>query len=350
MIRLLIVEDSVTQREILRRLFAGDPEITIAGEAATGQEAIDFVLKLKPDVVLMDIHMPELDGISATREIMDQCPVPIVIASATLRRDEIDLAIKALEAGAVAVVEKPQGAVLLHLPKMAPKLRQELVQAARVKLRPRFKLSKVRSGRPSSAVINRVSKRDGGVLAIGLVASTGGPSVLRTVLSALPAGFPIPILLVQHISRGFEESFASWLTGVTGQRISLARDGQDLASGTWMAPSGHHLLAGPGGRIAVTPGSTAELHCPSGNVLFKSMAEQLGPRSAGVLMTGMGEDGAQGLLALKQAGGVTIIQSEETCLIWGMPRAAREKAAAQLELPPLEIAQTLIHMAQSTAT
>jgi two-component system chemotaxis response regulator CheB len=350
MIRLLIVEDSVTQREILRHLFSRDPEITIVGEAATGQDAIELARKLAPDVVLMDIHMPKLDGISATRQIMEQCPVPIVIASATLRRNEIDLAIKALEAGAVAVVEKPQGAVLLHLQKMAPKLRQELLQAAKMTVRLRARGSNPRVAASSVASIGRLPRGGEGVQAIGLVASTGGPSVLRTVISALPSGFPIPILLVQHISRGFEESFASWLSGVTGHRIALAQDGQPLAPGIWMSQQGQHLRVGSGGRIVLTPGDATELHCPSGNALFLSMAEHLGPRGLGVLMTGMGEDGAAGLLALKNAGGLTVIQSAETCLIWGMPRAAREKAAAQLEFSPLEIAQTLIHMAQSATT
>ncbi len=208
-IRVLIVDDSVTQREIFRRLLADDPELVVVAEARNGIEALNQVQAHAPDVVLMDIHMPEMDGIAATEEIMKRFPVPIVIASATLKKRDVDLAMKALEAGAVAVIEKPEGAVLLHLGKMVPELRRELIAAAKAKL-PGLR-------RPNPPVLENLltpdkwgvaSAQKSLVEVIGISASTGGPAVLLEILSHLPKPFPIPILLVQHISPKFEEGFA----------------------------------------------------------------------------------------------------------------------------------------------
>jgi two-component system, chemotaxis family, protein-glutamate methylesterase/glutaminase len=326
MITLLIVEDSVTQREIFKRLFAADGQFTVVAEAGTGQEAIAMVRKHSPDVVLMDIHMPDMDGITATREIMQQFPVPIVVASSTLRKHDVDLAMKALQAGAVSVIEKPQGAVLLHLQKIAPALRDELLAAVKAKLRPPIRAASPRR----SSLTTRTATSGAAVKVIGICASTGGPPVLLEILRAIPKPYPLPILLVQHISHGFEEGFARWLSETTGQTVGMASDGQRLSPGIWMAPGGRHLtLLGSPARLDLPLGKPADLHCPSGNPLFASLAKHAGANAAGVLLTGMGNDGADGLLALKRAGGMTIIQDEPSCLIWGMPKCAQEKKMAQ---------------------
>lgn len=337
MIRVLIVDDSVTQREIFRRLLADD-ELTVVAEARNGREAVSLVKELAPDVVLMDIHMPDMDGIAATRAIMRECPVPVVIASATLRRRDIDLAMQAYAAGAVAVIEKPEGAVLLHLPKIGPRLRAEVIAASKARLR-------ARAPGPVPGRRAVISPRLPSIGVIGVCASTGGPPVLLELLSSLPRPYPLPVLVVQHISHGFEEGFARWLAGSTGQAVGMASQGQRLDAGVWLAPTGHHLLLASPSRLTLAPGEPSDIHCPSGDPLFESLARHLGARAAGVVLTGMGDDGAAGLLALKRAGGLTVIQDEASCLIWGMPKAAQALGAATQELPPAGIAALLTQLA-----
>jgi two-component system, chemotaxis family, protein-glutamate methylesterase/glutaminase len=338
MIRVLIVDDSVTQREIFRRLLTADGGFSVIGEARNGKEAVEKVLSLAPDVVLMDIHMPDMDGIAATREIMQRSPTPIVIASATLRRRDVDLALEAYHAGAVAVIEKPEGAVLLHLDKIAPQLRRELIAASQARL-PGW------TARPAGKE-TQVSPREElpRISAIGICASTGGPLALVEILSRLPQPFPVPVLLVQHISRGFEEGFAQWLARSSAQPVAMAAHGEALGPGIWLAPGGCHLTLGVALRIELEVARPADIHSPSGDPLFRSLARRLGSQAAGVLLTGMGDDGAAGLLELKEAGGTTIIQDEASSLIWGMPKAAKDKGAAGHVLNPMQIASLLAQM------
>ncbi len=342
MIRVLIVDDSITQREILKRLVNGDSAFTVIAEARNGREAIAKVLENPPDVVLMDIHMPDMDGIEATRQIMRQCPVPIVVASATLQKQDVNLALQALEAGAVSVISKPQGAVLLHLDKIAPSLRNELLAASTVKI-PRHDSTALRRTVPA---LPAQSSRTQPIDIIGVCASTGGPPVLMQIFAAIPKPVPVPILLVQHISEGFEEGFARWLSDTTGQSVRLATSEQRLAPGIWMAPNGTHLTVSSPTRISLIPKNPKDIHSPSGNPQFQSLATHFGPRAAGVLLTGMGDDGAQGLLTLRLAGGTTIIQDEASCMIWGMPKSGKQLNAACQELNPADIAVTLTHMLQ----
>jgi len=350
MISVLIVEDSVTQREILKRVLDSDPDFTVAGEARNGKEAVAMVRKTDPDVVLMDIHMPEMDGIEATRVIMSECPVPIVVLSATLRRRDIDYGLRAFDAGAVSVIAKPEGAALLHLHELTPTLRRELLAASKAKvkrLRAREGEAPVEPSSPPAAPPELRPHAIAPVEVIGVCGSTGAPPVLRDIFAAVPKPFPVPILLVQHISQGFEEGFAKWLSQSTGQRAGMATDGGRLEPGIWLAPAGKHLALGAGSRrILLFDRDPKDIHCPSGNPLFHSMAAHLGPKAAGVLLTGMGDDGAEGLLALKQAGGQTLIQDEASCVIWGMPKVAKELGAAGRELAPPAIAATLTKMAK----
>ena len=341
MIRVLIVDDSVTQREILQRLLEADAEFTVVGQARNGREAIAKVVDCQPDVVLMDIHMPEMDGIEATRAIMQQHPVPIVIASSTLRKRDVDHGLKAIDAGAVSLIAKPEGAALLNLKKIAPELRNELLAASTAKLRRHIPLTS-NSARPRRC--NTIAPGSEPIAVVGLCASTGGPPVLRDILSSLPKPFLIPTLIVQHISQGFEEGFARWLSETTGQTVRIADEHQRLSAGFWMAPCGSHLTLASAARITLRPGESGDIHCPSGNPMFESMAKYQGGKSAGVLLTGMGDDGAQGLLAMKAAGCVTIIQNQESSLIWGMPKRGQELSAAQHELAPLDIASFLSRM------
>ncbi len=341
MIRVVVVDDSVTQREIFRRLLSSDGEFIVVAEARNGREALELVQRHAPDVVLMDIHMPDMDGIAATRAIMRQCPVSIVVASATLRRRDVDLAMEAYQAGAVSVIEKPEGAVLLHLPKIAPRLRAELIAASKARprrLAPMPPATDEANGAPPGLETRRVN-------VAGICASTGGPPVLVEILTALPKPFPLPILLVQHMSRGFEEGFGQWLSRSTGHPVALAEPGQRLQPGVWLAPGGRHLTLADPWRLALPEGAASEIHCPSGDPLFRSLAECFGARAAGVVLTGMGADGAEGLLVLKNAGGLTLIQDEASSPIWGMPRSAKECNAALYVCNPRQIATALSQMA-----
>lgn len=340
MINVLIVDDSVTQREILKRVLEADPDFAVAGEARDGKEAVAMVQQCEPDVVLMDVHMPVMDGIEATRQIMAQCPVPIVIISATLHKRDVDVSLQALEAGAVSVIPKPKGAALLHLHRIAPDLRRELVAASQARVHRARRVAEQHL--PVRTV--PAPQTTPAVEAVGICVSTGGPTVLMKILSQIPAPYPIPVLLVQHISRGFEEGFADWLSGKTGQSVRLAVDRERLEPGIWLAPTGKHLKLQSPRRMSLEDPGPNDIHCPSGNPLFASLAEHLGAKAVGVQLTGMGDDGAKGLLALKQSGGETIIQAEASCLIWGMPKVAKELGAACRELGPSEIAAALTQM------
>ncbi len=342
MIRLLLVEDSVTQREILRRLFEADEEFTVVAEAKNGAEAIELTEKHRPDVVLMDIHMPGVNGVTATREIMQRCPVPIVVASASLKQEDVDLGLTALRAGAVAVIEKPQGAVLLHLSKMGPQLRRELIAASKARV------SRIPQPRPRTVepMIQNLAAIDHCDI-VGICASTGGPPVLMNVLSRLPKPYPLPILLVQHISPGFVEGFARWLSDSTGQPVSLAESGQPLGPGVWISPGEKHLLVTADQRIELQEAGEGDIHCPSGNPLFSSLAQHYGSHALGIVLTGMGDDGAVGLKELRSMGGRTLCQSEESSLIWGMPGAAHRLGATEADLDPEQIAGILLNLAEA---
>jgi two-component system, chemotaxis family, protein-glutamate methylesterase/glutaminase len=343
MIRVLLVEDSVTQREILRRLLNQDGNFSVVAEAQNGREAVARVADCRPDVVLMDIHMPDMNGVEATREIMQRFPVPIVIASATLKKREIDLGLEALKAGAVSVIAKPEGAVLLHLQKIAPQLREELLNASKATVRRRAVAQPAHPPRPALAVPAHVQD----IQIIGICVSTGGPPLLLEILAAVPKPYPLPILLIQHISQGFEQGFARWLSDSSGQPVALATRGQRLEPGIWIAPGGWHLTLASRTRLDLRGRQSADIHCPSGNPLFESLGRHFGANAAGMLLTGMGDDGARGLLALKQAGGMAIIQDEESSLIWGMPKVAKQLSAATHELSPPQISRVMVDIAES---
>jgi len=343
MIKVLIAEDSVTQREILARVVREDDEMTIVGQARNGVEGVEQVRELSPDVVLMDVHMDEMNGIDATRRIMRENPVPVVIMSSTLQNRDIDLAVEAMRVGAVAVIEKPKGAALLHLAKIAPQLRRTLREAAGTTIKKKGVAEPLAemTVRPT-----RYQPPDKPVQVVAIGSSAGGPSVLVQILSALPNPYPIPLLLVQHISTGFEEGFANWLSGQTRQSANIVTGRQRLMPGTWLGPTGHHLVMESRHQIGLRPRRPDDIHCPAANPLLASVAERCGDSAVGIVLTGMGDDGAQGLLALKQAGGQTIIQDEATAMVWGMPQAAKKVGAAQYEMNPAEIADALCRIAE----
>ncbi|MBI4179289.1 response regulator [bacterium] len=342
-IRVVLVEDSVTQREVLRRVMEEDGDIQVVAEGRNGREGLEKTLALQPDVVVTDVWMPELNGLRMIRAILKEVGVPIIVVSATLQKNQIDLAFECLEAGAVTAIEKPDGATLIHLKKMGGELRRTIRAYSTMKIL-RRRLPAPGSVREASAPPPRLPSSPavpGQVDVVGMVASTGGPPVLTEILSALPADYSIPILVVQHISAGFEEGFVNWLSQKTALPVSLVANGTSIGPGIFFGPNGRHLTLGRKGRISLEPPDPRDLHVPSGNRLLSSLAESCGNRAAGVVLTGMGDDGAEGLKLMFQKGARTAAQDEASSLIWGMPGEAVKRGAAQMRMDPAQIAAWL---------
>jgi two-component system chemotaxis response regulator CheB len=331
-IRVLVADDSPTARALLVAMLAADPELEVAGEAADGLQAVEAATRLRPDVITMDIQMPNLDGIGATRQIMAVAPAPIVIVSGLDVR-EVAISLEALRAGAVALFPKPSGPGATDFERHAADLRATVKTMSRVRLaRPRPPLA--------PAVPRRAPRPPAEVVAIA--ASTGGPGALHRILAALPATFPAPILVVQHIAEGFAEGLARWLGGATPLGVRVAASGEPLRAGTvYVAPDHAHLGVAEG-RIALSDAPAVEGFRPSGSVLFESVARSYGSGACAAILTGIGRDGVAGLRAVRAAGGRILAQDETTSVVFGMPGAALAEGLAD-ELVPLDgFAQRLI--------
>jgi len=330
-IRVLVVEDSLTVRQRLLEILASDPQIELVGEADDGKRAIEICQDARPDIVTMDMMLPVMTGLAATEYIMAHCPTPILVVSSSVNRGELFRTYDALAAGAVDVLEKPTGAepdgVWEH--KFISTIK--LVSRIRVITHPRGRLRAL--GRPASDPPPRpidLRARNRGCELVAIGASTGGPAAIVEILRALPATFRLPVLLVLHIAEPFGAVFADWLDAQTMRRVALANDGDPiaaLAGRVVMAPAGRHLVA-RGGRLRLTCDPERHSCRPSVDALFESVAEDYGASTTGCLLTGMGRDGALGLLKIRQAGGTTIAQDETTSVVYGMPREAVSLGAA----------------------
>lgn len=339
MVRVLVAEDSAVTTQYLVHLLSQDPGLHVVGTVRNGQEAVAQAERLRPDVILMDIHMPVMNGYEATRRIMERVPTPIVMISTSLARREVAMAFEALKAGAVTVLDKPPGPDHPHRAEAARQLQETVRLMAEVKVVRRWtRRERVAPGPPATPP--RAPIR---IIAIG--ASTGGPTVLAEILGALPADFPVPILVVQHIAPGFTAGFADWVERETALRVKLAEPGEPVQPGTvYLASHGSQMGIGPDGRIRLTwnePAETENGFRPSVSSLFHAVARAFGQAALGILLTGMGRDGAAGLLALRQAGGVTIAQDEASSVVFGMPGEAVRLGAAQYVLAPGQIADLL---------
>ncbi len=347
-LRVLVVEDSLTVRRRLCDALGSDPGIEIIGEAADGQRAIELCQVLRPDVMTVDMQMPIMTGLSATEYIMAHCPTPILIVSASTNRGELFKTYDALAAGAVDVLEKPRGDATDEGWDQRFIAAVRLVAKIKVITHPRARLGLSRGGlvavpRPSAPPPPDPALGAPPISVVALGASTGGPSALVSVLRDLPHHSALTILLVLHIDEPFGSAFAEWLSDQTPHAVRFAVGGEPLegnAGRVLMARPGRHLVV-EGGRLALS--DEAERHScrPSIDVLFDSLARSAGARSAAALLTGMGRDGASGLLALRSAGAVTVAQDEESSVVYGMPREAALLGAAQRVLPLSEIGQFL---------
>jgi len=327
----VVVADSPVRARHLRQLLAG-PGFVVAAQACSADEAHAAVVRTRPDVVLLDLH-PESEGIEAIERIMGARPTPIVLCG-----DAAEMASAGLAAGAVDVV----GALdaLPSSPQYVTALRRHLKVASRVRVisHPRNRLTV--GGVPSSG---SRSGADAELRLVVIGASTGGPPALAMILGELPGDLPVPVLVVQHMAAGFVEGLAVWLDGLSRMPVVLAAEGQRLQPGTvYVAPAGYNTVLRPGLRVTLETPPPGQFHMPGVDAAFSSAAEVCRDRALGVLLTGMGRDGAQGLQVLRSAGGPTIGQDEPTSVVWGMPAVAQAMGAVQEELPLPKIAAAIV--------
>ena len=345
MIKVLVVDDSATFREFLKRTLNSDPEIMVTATAGSGAESIAAVKRNPPDVVTMDINMPRMNGIEATRRIMKLYPVPIVIVRGNTNPKVSETAFQAIEAGAVTVVIRPTG--LRHPDHQATV--EEFIKT--VKMVSKLELLRRTPKDPTEylfepeIVIN--PKVEVKLVLIG--ASTGGPIVIRDILSELPRDFAVPILIVQHMSPGSAESFARWLSHSTGMPVSLARHHERPCAGhAYIAPDNYHLGIDSECHIKLSQSAPENGIRPSVAYLFRSAAINLGPKAIGVLLTGMGSDGSEELKYMQSSGAVTIAQDEESSVVHGMPGVAVKMNAANYVLPASRIPAALVSLVNLT--
>jgi two-component system chemotaxis response regulator CheB len=342
-LRILVVEDSLTIRRRFCEILATDPELEVIGEAEDGKRAIELCEALRPDAITLDMVMPVMSGLTVTEYIMAYMPTPILIVSASMNRGELYKTYDALAAGALDVLEKPPIDDVDEAWARRFVAAVKLIASIKVITHPRARLSRTEDsavGRQRDQVVEpaaiRRDQQQGqryGVLAIG--ASTGGPQAILQVLRALPRELYVPVLFVLHIDEPFGVAFAKWLDGQTPHRVSYARDRESIGSlrgQVIMAPPGRHLVVG-GRRLHLSADPPRHSCRPSVDVLFESLAADCGAEVLACLLTGMGRDGAAGLLAIRQAGGSTLAQDESTSVVYGMPREAVSLGAAQMILP-----------------
>ncbi|MCR8630793.1 protein-glutamate methylesterase/protein-glutamine glutaminase [Paenibacillus radicis (ex Xue et al. 2023)] len=356
----LVVDDSVFMRKIITDLITEDPQFQVIATAKNGKEAVELVKKLKPNVVTMDIEMPEMNGLDALKAIMSEQPTPVVMLS-SLTQDGARETITALERGAVDFIGKPSGSISLDLHKVKTALLEKLHIAVKTNVN-KFQLNPLvakpspRVAPVSETVVQSISEKQqqlkpsshvSHLVAIGT--STGGPRALHQVISQIPGHIPAPIVIVQHMPPNFTKSLAQRLDSVSELKVVEAENGMILQNGTaYVAPGSYHMTIarnGPGMyKIHLNQEEPRGGHRPSVDVLFESILPLKELKRHIVLMTGMGADGAKGMLALKQAGAVTTIaESEETCIVYGMPRAAVELNCVMHVLPQQEIARKISH-------
>jgi two-component system chemotaxis response regulator CheB len=344
-IRVLVVDDSPLVRQILVTMLESEPGFVIVGEAADGVDASRQAARLRPDVITMDIRMPRLDGLGAIKQIMSTVPTPIVVVTSSVYDSELDVAFRAIEAGALTVVEKPKGLS----PSAYEAVRDQLVTTVRL-----MSDVQVVTIRPTGQTTGQAMRdaeslfwAEANIKLIAIGSSTGGPGILRQILSALPGDMSIPIVIVQHITPNFSQGFAHWLDSATELQVSLAQEAERVAPGrVLIAPEHAHLLIRPGGFVRLDRSPPVQGLRPSASVLFDSVAKAYGDTAVGVILTGMGEDGADGLQCLREAGGYVLAQNEASCVIFGMPKAAIDRGIVDRVLPPDEIASTLRRLNQ----
>lgn len=377
LIRVVVVDDSALMRRMITSLIERDPAIQVVGTARDGREAIELVEKLRPDIITMDVRMPVMDGLATTEHLMAYCPTPILVLTASLASHDVDITFRMLDAGALEVIEKPKGNNPLALERAGYDLIRRIKMLARVKvvthLRGRRKAGDSSDGRgagarrpgtnelSATALTSEKAMLDPGQVAntiptdmaqpaaapsmstrpnfplIVIGASTGGPRVVHQILRDLPRSFPAAVLVVQHIAAGFSIGMAEWLASMSALPVRLASEGYTLRPGeVLVAPDQRDLMITPAGITHLNENPLL-IQRPAIDVTMQAAAEVFGPQAIGVLLTGMGRDGAYGMLTIRRSGGYTIAQDEASSAIFGMPRAAIQLGAASEVLSPAQI-------------
>ncbi|MFZ5641470.1 MAG: protein-glutamate methylesterase/protein-glutamine glutaminase [Bacillota bacterium] len=342
-IDVLVVDDSAYMRKVITTMLQSDEEIFVVDTARDGLDALEKVKQLKPQVITLDVEMPRMDGLTALQRIMQECPTAVIMLS-SLTQEGSETTIKALTLGAVDFVPKPSGAISLDI----AKVKEDLI--AKIKICTRASLKNVRSLTP--VVEQRVARVPAGAPVGGVPdklvvigSSTGGPNALQQVIPRLPANLPAGVLIVQHMPPGFTASLAARLNEISGLAVKEAAEGDQLQSGqVYLAPGGQHMVLD--GRLAIRLNSDPPVHSvrPAVDVTVESVVNNFKGSLVGVILTGMGYDGAKGMAAIKRVGGKTIAQDEATCVVYGMPRVVVEMGKADRVLPIGEIAEGIMDM------
>jgi len=353
MINVLVVEDSRVIRDYLVYILETDADIRVLGTADSGEAALAFLATHRPDAILMDVHLPGIDGFETTRQIMASNPVPIVVCTASTQFDQAHTAIRALQVGALAVLKKPRGLDDPGAEAEAAAIISTIKLMSEVKVVRRWHQTPA-VATPLAPALAGPAPRDGAghdaaVVAIG--ASTGGPPAVSQILSGLSTAFPVPILVVQHICAGFTVAFAEWLATVSGLAVHVAQGGETPLPGhVYVAPDDRHLRVSPRGELQTTRDEPHNGLRPSVGILFRSVAERFGRRAVGVLLTGMGRDGAEELKLMADRGALTIAQDEQSCVVFGMPAEAIKLGATRFVFPPHRIAELLSAVVRRSAS
>jgi len=336
MIRVLVADDSSVLRDTLSMLLAQDPEISIVGQARDGVEAVNLARALRPDVITMDVNMPRLDGLGATAAIMADSPARVLMISSVSEHREQELSFKAMAAGALELIAKPASGDMRAWGRRVIESIRLMAEVPVVR-------------RPHRSWPTPVVAHAGDVDVIGIVASTGGPPALAQVLGELPEDLAVPLLIAQHIADGFTGGLVRWFAGCCKPKVAIARHGDTPSGGRiYLAPDGCDLEVDAGGVLRTPRGRGP--HFPSGNRLLATLARVFGARAAGFVLTGMGDDGAQGLLAIRNAGGATFAQDESTSVVYGMPQAALASGAARSQLALEQVAPAILSLCRKAAT
>ncbi|MFZ1083270.1 MAG: chemotaxis response regulator protein-glutamate methylesterase [Candidatus Kryptoniota bacterium] len=342
-IRILVVDDSAFMRKAISMMLEEDPELEVIGTARDGLEAIDRVKELKPDLVTLDVEMPRMDGITALKKIMAENPLPVLMVS-SLTIEGARATVEALSAGAVDFISKQTSYVSLDI----TKIKDDLISKIKAITRNSTRIFSRAMTNKISTSKKRTSLMHSNVQIVAIGVSTGGPFSLQKVIPSLPENFPLPVAIVQHMPPNFTKSLAERLDSISRLEVCEAEDGMELTRGkVFIAPGGLHLKFRRGPeksakvRVIVSKDPSTSLHCPSVDVMFESANEVFGGRVLATVMTGMGKDGLEGAKLIKSAGGKVVAQDEETCVVYGMPKAIVDANLADAVVPLEEIASTI---------
>lgn len=323
-IKILVVDDSLLMQKVLSDLLQSNPQLVVVGTARDGEEALQKIPNLHPDVVTLDIEMPRMNGLTAVRKIMENTPVPVVMISALTQR-EAQLTLKALEFGAVDYVPKPQGQLSLNMDSVKDELITKIKTAASANI--------TRTKQENTSPENDKLMATTSDKVIVMASSTGGPPALSYILNHLPSNTP-PVLIVQHMPKGVTKLFAESLTNRCKLKVKEAEEGDYIQEGlVLLAPAGFHMVVTKKDRIKLNQDPPVNYVRPAADVMMRSCAEVYGPKNIGVVLTGMGSDGAKGIRAIKEKGGTTIAQNQETCVVFGMPNIAIQTGCIDIIAP-----------------